>query len=440
LKDRDFSNLHSLKQGRLLEENLREQIELYDRLETLEDDGSIPAEKLQQRLATLQQRKLDYLEYPFLPIKAHAPETSIELGTTRGQPYRIPLNQLTKHVLTIGETGAGKTNLNYLILDQLRHHNTPFLIFDLKQDYRHLLNREGFENDLAVIPWEEFKFNPLQPPPGLNNPRRWTLKFVDIFGHSQHLLDASKSYLLQMLRRTWRKNDEPPTLNELKAEIQRDNTDSYKRQNYRDTVLNRLEMLTYAGETTFNTNHGLPLETLLQNNVVLELDGLNNQAQNLLIETLLVKTFLHRKHTGTRGTGLQHVFLVDEAKKVFSKKKETDNPNELPTVTEAVAQFREFGESIIAADQEATKLTESLMANTSTKILLPTGSHNQFQRMADSIGLDSEQRRYAQRQLKTGRGLIYSRETGMEPVNIPLFDPPDGLKKDVSDERIQAMH
>ena len=43
----------------------------------------------------------------------------------------------------------------------------PFLIFDLKQDYRHLLKRERFEDDLIVIPWKDFAYNPLEPPPGV---------------------------------------------------------------------------------------------------------------------------------------------------------------------------------------------------------------------------------------------------------------------------------
>lgn len=264
------------------------------------------------------------------------------------------------------------------------------------------------------------------------------LKFVDVFGHSQHLLDASKSYLLQKLRDTWRKH-QPPTLFDLQKEIRRENTDSYKRSNYRDTVLNRVQMLTFAGETVFQNQTGIPLPALLKNNVVIELDGLNARTQTLVIETLLVKIYLYRKHRNMRNQGLEHILLVDEAKKLFAEKKEADNPNELPTITEVISLLREFGEGIIAADQEPSKLAESLLSNTATKVMLPTTSYTQFTTIADNIGLKEEQRRWARNHLDTGVSLVYNRETGLAPVEIPLYTDCDGNKfeKTVTDTEVE---
>jgi len=85
------------------------------------------------------------------------------------------------------------------------------------------------------------------------------------------------------------------------------------------------------------------------------------------------------------------------------------------------------------ADQEATKLTESIMANTATKILLPTGSHTQFKRVADSIGLNAEQREWAQQHLDTGRALVYNRGTGLNPVDIPLSKAEESDPVDLED-------
>ena len=41
-----------------------------------------------------------------------------------------------KHMLITGMTGAGKTNLAFQILRELKQHNKPFLIFDWKRNYR----------------------------------------------------------------------------------------------------------------------------------------------------------------------------------------------------------------------------------------------------------------------------------------------------------------
>ena len=431
----DQPQISSLKQAEFLEDSLRDQIQLYDRLQELED-GSVEAEKLQEQLTKLQRQKLDYLRHPFQQIELQAAENSIELGQTKnGQPYRILLNLLTKHSLTVGETGAGKTNLNYLILQQLNRQNVPFLAFDLKQDYRHLLNQEEFEDDLTVIPWKQFAYNPLQPPPGADT-ADWIRIFTDAFGHSQSLMSASKNYLFHQLWQQYRDIDgeEHPTLRDLYRTVDSDSPNSYKQENYSDTVQNRLRRLTFSGSQMFQHREGIPIEKLLQNNVILELDGLGNDTHNLVIETLLAKIYLHRKAQQHQGNEVRHVSVLDEGKQVFSAKKEQNTKKDIPVIDQLTAKMREFGEALLVADQEATKLTESIMANTATKILLPTGSHTQFKRVADAIGLNSEQREWAKENLKTGYGLIYNRETGLQPVHIPLYA--DDLEKDVGDERI----
>jgi type IV secretory pathway VirB4 component len=413
-----------------------------------------PLQPLIQQRTRLAWEQTHYLRHPFPQIQNRAPgqphTRNITIGKTvqnqrhEKRDYELQPRELCRHILTNGETGAGKTNLHYQLLSQLHQNDTPFLAFDLKQDYRHLLNTERFKDDLIVIPWEQLPLNPLQPPKAMEKERRWMLKFVDIFGHTQHLLDASKSFLLQKLNEASRPRNldddqEHPTLFDLQGQIRREETDSYKRKQYRDTVHNRLRMLTFAGETMFRNQASIPLETLLNNNVVIELDGLNARTQALVIETLLVKIFLHRKHLNQRGNGLRHVFLIDEAKNVLNQKKETDNPSEISTVTEAVAQLREFGEGIIAADQEATKLAESLFSNTATKIMLPTSSNTQFQKMAASIGLKEEQREWARQQLETGTAIVYNRKTGLAPVQIPLYTDSRGneLSKTVTDDQVQ---
>ena len=426
----------SLKEAQILEDNLQQQIQLYDRIHEIED-GSVEAEKLQEKLADLQQRKLEYLQQPFQSIRIQPPKTSIELGQTdQAQPYRITLDQLTKHALTIGETGAGKTNLHYLILNQLQQRDIPFLVFDLKQDYRHLLNTPGFDtHDLTVIPWKELRYNPLQPPAGVDTDD-WIRTFTDVFGHSQSLMSASKNYLFHQIWTEHRSQDQDEhlTLRELYRSVENHSPSSYKQENYRDTVHNRLRRLTFSGKLMFQHQTGIPLETLLQNNVVLELDGLGNDIQNLVIETLLAKIYLYRKAHGQRGSGARHISVMDEGKQVFSGKKERNTKKDVPIIDQITAKFREFGEGLLVADQEATKLTESIMANTSSKILLPTGSCTQFKQMADAIGLNSEQREWAQQHLETGRALIYNQDTGLYPVKIPLAA--GGVEKTVSDELV----
>ncbi len=88
-----------------------------------------------------------------------------------------------------------------------------------------------------------------------------------------------------------------------------------------------------------------------------------------------------------RSGRLRHVFVLDEGKRVFSAYKERQEAAGLPVIDELTAQLREFGEGLIVANQEATKLTESLKANTYTKILLATGRGDK-----EKIVIDGDER------------------------------------------------
>ena len=102
-------------------------------------------------------------EYPFDPVISPG---NFDLGeTVQGQAFSFSEDELTKHLLAVGQSGSGKTTLFYNLYDQVQR---PVWFFDLKQDYRHLLLRK----ELLVLPWSEFKFNPLRPPEGVS-PRRW---------------------------------------------------------------------------------------------------------------------------------------------------------------------------------------------------------------------------------------------------------------------------
>ena len=340
--------------------------------------------------------------------------------------------QLTRHFLGIGQSGTGKTNLNNILLKQLLQKDIPFTVLDFKQDYRHLLNHTEFEDEITVIPWEQLQYNPLKVPEN-TKPRRWMLQFTDVFGHSQSLMSASRNFFLRELNDTYRKKDQP-TMGDLRRTINRtrNGLDSYKKQQYCDTVLNRIDMLTFAAQTMFETESPFPLEKLLKQNIVIELDGLNSDAQALIAETLLTQTFLHRKNNGMRNKGLQHIFLMDEGKHIFSQEKADKTPG-IPAVDMAAAQFREFGEGLIVTDQEPSKLSESIKANTATKYMLPTGSNKQFQEAASALKLTDEQKEYARRKLDTGKPLVYNRSTGLAPVDVPYMP----LEKTVSDERVQ---
>jgi len=357
----------------------------------------------------------------------------VVLGETfQGQAFRLSQEDLTKHLLAVGQSGSGKTTLFYRLMSEVE---VPFWAFDLKQDYRHFAG----ETDLLVLPWQEFRFNPLRPPDGVP-PRRWAQVFSEIFGHSTALLSGSKNYLLKKIVELYelynlfdRASEPFPSLHELELLMKKDGV-SYARKtsDYRDTVLNRLEAMNLVSGTVFNCNTGYSLEQLLERNVVFELDGLNRDVQNFLMEILFAYVYEYRLSQGHRDQGLNHLFFLDEAKRVFSVYKERQNASGIPEVDELTAKMREFGEGLIVADQEASKLTDSIKANTYTKLLLSTGDRKQFQAVTSSMNLSERQREYAS-QLGTGEAIVQVGSRDPVPVKLENYE----LDKTVSDKDLE---
>jgi len=376
-------------------------------------------------------KAVDAEAFPFpTDISGASDNAGVALGTTvTGDQYGVPEADLMKHLLVVGQSGAGKTTLFYHVMNQLE---VPFWAFDLKQDYRHLVQER---DELVVLPWQQLRFNPLQPPDGVS-PRRWAQVFSEIFGHATALLSASKNYLMKQIIALYRLYDlfeevSPPypSLYELQLLMKRDNINYMRKAaDYRDTVVNRLEAMTMTAGAVFDCSEGYTVEELLQRDVVFEFDGLGRDTQNFLMEILFAYVYEYRLAQNQRDDGLHHVFFLDEGKRVFSVYKERQDAAGIPAIDELTAKMREFGEGLVVADQEASKLTDSIKANTYTKLLLATGGQREFEEMAAAMQLSDRQAAVAQ-ELDVGQAIV--QRGGNEPIPVALDD--FDLAKEVTD-------
>ncbi|WP_236544811.1 ATP-binding protein [Salinirussus salinus] len=359
----------------------------------------------------------------------------IYLGETfQNQLFYLSQEDLTKHLLAVGQSGSGKTTLFYSLMSEV---DVPFWAFDLKQDYRHLSQ----DLDLLVVPWTRLRFNPLKPPEGVP-PRRWAQVFAEIFGHATSLLSGSKNYLMKKvielytLYNLFDKVSEPyPSLHELELLIKKQKVNFVRKaSDYRDTLLNRLEAMNLVAGTVFDCNRGYAVDELLKENVVFEFDGLSRDVQNFLMEVLFAYVYEYRLAQGHRNSGLNHLFFLDEGKRVFSVYKERQDAAGIPEVDELTAKMREFGEGLVVADQEASKLTDSIKANTHTKLLLPTADRKQFQSVTDAMNLSERQAEFAH-DLTTGEAIV--QVGGRDPVPVKLRNYE--LEKTVTDRVLEKQ-
>jgi DNA-binding PadR family transcriptional regulator len=375
---------------------------------------------------------VQHWQYPFNPRTTFG---SIGVGKTFDScPFYLSEENLIRHLLAVGQSGSGKTTLFYSLMSEVEK---PFWAFDLKQDYRHLIN----DLDLLVLPWTELKFNPLKPPEDVS-PRRWAQVFAEIFGHATSLLSGSKNYLMKKiielytLYNLFDKVSEPYlSLHELELLIKKDKINFVRKSSdYRDTLLNRLEAMNLVAGIVFDCSQGYAVDEILKRNVVFEFDGLSRDVQNFLMEILFACVYEYRISQNHRSSGLNHLFFLDEGKRVFSVYKERQDAVGIPEIDELTAKMREFGEGLVVADQEASKLTDSIKANTYTKLLLPTADQKQFQAVTEAMNLSERQAEFAQ-QLETGEAIIQVGSRGPVPVKLHNYE----IEKTVTDRELEKQ-
>ncbi len=332
-------------------------------------------------------------------------------------PLMITEEELNSHILICGRTGVGKTTLIYRLVSQLVSRDIPVLIFDLKRDYRHLLKHY---RNLVVMRWHDLRFNPLTPPPGVDV-LQWLLVFCDVFCQVSGVLLGSKGFLLEQLNELLKLNA-TPTMAELAETLDNKYISPVRRQAaYLDVIRNRLKTVMISLGDVIDC-HGFDIEKMLQSNLIIELDGLSTEMQDFLINILLMQIFRYRIAQNQRGE-LKHVIVFDEAKRVFDINKERRPVEGIPTISILVSRIREFGEALIVSDQEPTKLSESIKANTKCKIVFGLGQGKDALDMGRTIGLD---------EAKTG--YLNKLQVGHAIVHLPRYKKPMLIKTGVIPE------
>jgi hypothetical protein len=153
------------------------------------------------------------------------------------------------------------------------------------------------------------------------------------------------------------------------------------------------------------------------------------------MEALFAYVYEHRLAQNHRDQGLNHLFFLDEGKRVFSVYKERQEASGIPEIDELTAKMREFGEGLVVADQEASKLTDSIKANTYTKVLLSTAGRKQFEAMTEAMNLSERQAEFAS-ELDVGEAVVQvGNRVGPVPVDLKNYE----LEKQVSDERLRKQ-
>jgi len=347
--------------------------------------------------------------------------------------FGLSREELNQHLLITARSGAGKSTLIVQIMRQLMSNGIPFIVLDFKQDYRHLIRHYP---QLVVINWKDLRINPLEPPIGVSF-QEWKQQFLNIFGHVEGIWQGSTQYLLEVIDEVNKEKNGLVTFEDVYNKIVESEEKTRKLQEYASVVQTRLYgLLSKLGNTINNERTVIDMEKLLQLPVVLELHGLGRDEATIITLWLFYWIYAYRRAQGMRGK-LLHVLIIDEAKRTFTASEQysqtTAEYSGIPPADLICDEIRDFGQAIIASDQEPTKLSNSLKANTFTKITGFLGNGKDIDDIAYAMDLDEETREVITK-LERGEWLVKLAGRYVKPFMMKSYDFP--LVKDLTDEEL----
>jgi DNA helicase HerA-like ATPase len=389
-------------------------------------------------------------------VASHTPNTekSIQLGqildrgVPTGNPYRIRLQDLTRHTLLVGITGAGKTNTGFYLLQQLARQDPPipFLVIEpAKREYRRLRHHPDFAGNLKVFTVGEetedsapFRINPFEIHPGVPVQTHIDLLksvFNASFGMWTPLPQVLERAIISIyldkgwdpVQNTNQRGEEngrwhpeaQPTLTDLFNKIGELvpslGYDEEATRNVRTALETRINSLRVGAKgMMLDTSLSIPIETLIESPTVLELEGIGDDDEKVfLMGLILTRLYEHYRTQEVRDASLRHITVIEEAHRLLSNVQagnaaEVGNPRvkAVETFVNMLSEVRAYGEGFLVAEQIPTKLAPDVIKNTALKLMHRTVSADDRIAMGNAMNLAEDQLRQVVA-LETGQAVVY---------------------------------
>ena len=343
-----------------------------------------------------------------------------------------PEKSFTKHALVVGTPGSGKTTFSVNLLLQFARRGIPFLAIEpTKTEYRAMIDalpklQIFTPGNNAVCP---FVINPFIPPKGIRIEQyipSLASAFKAAFSMPSPLdmifLKAIRTCYMQYGWKDYSIAGDPDVtlfgLHEFIIVFQKllKNTNYSKevKGNLESAGLLRLSNLIEQNSNIYDSINTVPIEDLLTQPTVLELNAIDNAEQkSLIIALLLINICLYTKHNHVGDGELKNAILIDEAHVLLgggSADAGEGSPNSQATTVKAlqdmIAEIRSYGTSIIIADQSPTKVSREVVANTDIKVSFRLVQSIEKELIADSTNMGEEEENRLSK-LKPGEAYIY---------------------------------
>ncbi|MHA1578465.1 MAG: ATP-binding protein [Candidatus Freyarchaeota archaeon] len=345
---------------------------------------------------------------------------------------------LKSHLLIVGLTGTGKSNLIKHICIEAEREGVSFVVFDpVKREYRDLARlfrmnvfTVGDENTCPI------RFNPLLFPRCVHAETHIS-NLVDIFRYAFVLWPPLPELLKMGLRQAYEEKGwnvtrntpgETPDLRDLyKATDKLIDASQYEarvKADMRGALTTRLGSLTLGGTgQMFLCDENIPsVDDVLETPTVFELHQIGREDQPLVTALLLNHLYESMRCRGP-SKSLRLLVFVDEAHRVVGQRTQ-DTGSEITSrgiilssriMGEMLSESRAYGMGLALSDQYPGRLMEDAIKNTKTKVIFHLPDEADRQLMGRSIGLDENQIR-AMLGLHTGYAVYWVQ--GREPLHV----------------------
>jgi len=331
-----------------------------------------------------------------LPVpKQEQMEGEFTLAMTENENvFCIDREDVLRNILIAGQAGSGKTNLNFLMMRQLRGH-LPFWIFDFaKREYRALARL----NDIIVIRPEELRYSILRPPLGVS-PKEWLATFCSAFSESFSLMTGSEGFLyteaskLFQIFDVWDGSDTYPTINDLLAFLEHNNYGyKTKEHGYWEVCVNRLRNMSRSLGKMVDCDRDF-MPSLIGQNIVFEMVGLPEEMKTFLANLVLLWMFTHRiSYANDKKDDFVMAVFIDEASRLFDIKREKRVEQPIPYIDMLAKQMRATGIGLVVTDQEPSRLAYSIKANAGIRVCFSLASGWDVMDMATSLDLSNQEK------------------------------------------------
>lgn len=343
-------------------------------------------------------------------------------------------SELSQHIAILGRSGAGKSNVAYLLASNLLRHGKPFMVLDWRRNYAHLARRPEGRSlvTLGIGTPKQIAFNPLLASPLLEKVERQAYLRELISGlcnaclPGPHLLSTrgAEHLLMKGIQKLSADRSEPLTFNDIRAWL-----NAYKaRSREVDWKVSATSVLTRLTTgplgQVFNANANGTLCELLDQPVILQIDALGGQADRAaFVNAMLLWLYYHRLAEG-RSRRCKHVLFIEEAHHCFLRRPE--GHQSLPDLM--LRQMRDLGQALVLIDQNPSLLSVPALGNTATTICLNLKHADDVDAAGRALTLPEEQRHYIGR-LQVGEAIVKLPRAHSAPfvVRFPRFPTCEAL-------------